>query len=60
MKCPKCHFDNPPDTVYCGKCATPLPSAEDISVSHTKTLETPIKDLTTGMNIAGKYKLLKT
>ncbi len=24
-ECPKCHFDNPDDTVYCGKCATPLP-----------------------------------
>jgi len=21
-KCPKCQFDNPPDTVYCGKCGT--------------------------------------
>jgi len=58
MKCSKCHFDNPPDTVYCGKYATPLPSAEDISIAHTETLETPIKDLTTGVTIAGKYKLL--
>jgi len=33
--------------------------AEEISVSQTKTLETPVKDLTTGVIIAGKYKLLE-
>ena len=21
-KCPKCQFDNPPETIYCGKCGT--------------------------------------
>jgi len=25
VECPKCHFDNPDDILYCGKCATPLP-----------------------------------
>ena len=25
VKCPKCQFDNPDDTSYCGKCATALP-----------------------------------
>jgi len=39
IKCPKCHFDNPPDTVYCGKCTIPLNPSEEISVSHTETLK---------------------
>jgi len=42
VKCPKCQSDNPDDTIYCGKCATPLKSAEEIPI--TKTL---IKHLTT-------------
>ncbi|GAJ14837.1 unnamed protein product [marine sediment metagenome] len=59
IKCPKCHCDNPDDTLYCGKCETPLLSSEEITDSSTKTLETPIKDLTTGVTIVGKYKLLE-
>ncbi len=59
MKCPKCSFDNPDDSKFCKECGTPLPPSEEIPVSPTKTLETPIKDLTIGVTIAGKYKLLK-
>ena len=55
IKCPKCQFDNPQDTVYCGKCATPLRPSNDISLSRTETLGTPKPTKT----IAGKYKILK-
>jgi serine/threonine protein kinase/tetratricopeptide (TPR) repeat protein len=58
-KCPKCHFENPEDTFYCGKCATPLPSSKDISVSQTETLQTPIKELTTGSTFAGRYQIIE-
>jgi len=58
-RCPKCQFDNPPDTLYCGKCATPLPSPEEISVSHTKTLETPVEELTRGTTFAGRYEIIE-
>jgi len=57
IKCPKCHFDNPSDTVYCGKCATPLPSSKDISV--TKTLETPTEELTRGTTFANRYEIIE-
>ena len=30
MECPKCHFENPDDSRFCGKCAAPLPSKEDV------------------------------
>jgi len=56
-KCPKCQHDNPSDTVYCGKCATPLPSPEEIPV--TKTLETPTEELTTGSTFAGRYQIIE-
>ncbi len=57
IKCPKCQFNNPDDTVYCGKCAAPLKSPEEISV--TKTLITPAGRLPKGSTIAGKYQILE-
>jgi TolB-like protein/predicted Ser/Thr protein kinase len=57
VKCPKCHSDNPDDAIYCGKCATPLKSAEEISI--TKTLIKPTERLQKGITIAGKYKILE-
>lgn len=58
MKCPKCHFDNPKDTSYCGKCGTKLVRPEEVLIS-TKTSETPLKALTKGSLFAGKYKVLE-
>ncbi len=59
MKCPKCHFENPEDNRYCNKCATPLPSSEDISAIPTKPLKTPIKELTRGSTFAGRYEVIE-
>jgi serine/threonine-protein kinase len=59
VKCPKCQFENPEDTFYCGKCATPLPSSKDISVSQTETLLPPREDLTTGTIFAGRYQVIE-
>jgi len=59
MKCPKCHIENPPDSKYCKECAAPLPSAEEVSVSHTETLETPKEELTTGSTFAGRYQIIE-
>ncbi len=55
--CPKCHHENPDDTIYCGKCATALKSAEEISV--TKTLITPKERLQKGSTIVGRYKIIE-
>ncbi len=51
IKRPKCHFENPADTQFCGNCAEPLHPEEKISVSHPKTLETPKEELTTGSTL---------
>lgn len=56
-KCPKCHHENPDDTIYCGKCATALKSAEEISI--TKTLITPTERLQKGSTIVGRYKIIE-
>jgi len=57
IKCPKCHFDNPADTLYCGKCTTPLKPSEEIS--PTKTLETLAKGLTKGTTFASRYEVIE-
>ncbi len=57
MKCPKCHFENPDDSIYCGKCSTPLKPSEELS--PTKTFETPAKGLTTGTTFASRYEVIE-
>lgn len=57
MKCPKCHFDNPDTTRFCGECGTQLRPVEKISVSHTKTIQTPMKGLAKGSTLAGRYEI---
>ncbi|NIM89848.1 MAG: protein kinase [Candidatus Aminicenantes bacterium] len=59
MKCPECHFENPDDTVYCGKCGKKFQPPEDISISRTKTLKTPIKELTRGTTFAKRYEFIE-
>jgi serine/threonine protein kinase/predicted Zn-dependent protease len=59
VKCPKCHFENPDDTLYCGKCAAPLTSSEDISALPTKTIETPSEKLSRGTTFASRYEIIE-
>ncbi len=59
MKCSKCNFENPDDTLYCGKCAAPLKPQEKISAPLTETLETPKEELTTGTLFAGRYQIIE-
>ena len=59
IKCPKCLFNNPDDTLYCGNCAAPLHPSGKIPSSLTKTLETPKEELTRGTTFAGRYELIE-
>lgn len=56
-ECPKCHTDNPDSQRFCGECATPLPRIQD--AIHTKTLETPTEELTTGSTFASRYQIIE-
>jgi tetratricopeptide (TPR) repeat protein len=63
-KCPKCHSENPADSVFCAKCGTQLiPPQEipdqDAQPSFTKTLLTPVEDLTKGTLFAGRYEIIE-
>jgi tetratricopeptide (TPR) repeat protein/tRNA A-37 threonylcarbamoyl transferase component Bud32 len=59
MKCPKCHFENPPETRFCGNCGTDFQPSEKIPFSPTKTLQTPKKELTIGSIFAGRYQVIE-
>ena len=59
MKCPKCNFENPTDTKFCGECAAPLHPSDEISAPLTETLETPTEELTTGSTFAGRYQIIE-
>lgn len=58
MKCPECHFENSEDTLYCGHCGAQLsaaqpaqeagPAFDEISISQTKILQTPVSELIRG------------
>jgi serine/threonine-protein kinase len=59
MKCPKCQFENPTDTRFCGNCAAALHPEERISISPTETLQTPKKELSTGTIFASRYQVIE-
>ena len=59
IQCPKCQSENPDDTAFCGKCGTQFEPSKGISVSHTKTLETPTEELTRGTTFAGRYEIIE-
>jgi len=59
MKCPKCHSENGDTQRYCGECGTPLDRSVDVQVSHTRTLETPLEELSTGSLFAGRYQIIE-
>jgi serine/threonine-protein kinase len=59
IKCPKCQAENPETKQFCGDCGTQLPSSRDIHLEVTETLQTPIKELTTGSTFAGRYQIIE-
>jgi serine/threonine protein kinase len=60
MKCPKCQYENPSSTRFCGNCGMPLSfSVEEIESAKTLTLETPVKVLERGTVFAGRYEIIE-
>ena len=59
VTCPRCQFENPSDTHYCGKCGTPLDVEEALPASLTKTLAAPHPVISKDSLIAGKYRIIE-
>ena len=59
MKCPKCQFENPQESTYCGRCATRLDSPREPWHPVTETMGTAREELTTGSTFAGRYQVIE-
>jgi serine/threonine protein kinase/Tfp pilus assembly protein PilF len=59
MKCPKCNSESTADTKFCSNCGAPLQPADEISPDLTKTIQAPIKELTTGTTFAERYQIIE-
>jgi hypothetical protein len=66
VKCPKCHFENPDTLKFCGECGTQLirehkPDSPEFGIaspySKTETLQTAIRELTTGTGVSDSFFL---
>src|SRR5512136_1441105 len=59
MKCPKCHADNPGTKQFCADCGTQLPLPQYHPPVMTETLQTSVRELTTGSTFAGRYQVIE-
>ncbi len=60
VRCPKCQFENPRDTKFCGNCAAPLEGSEASRASPTETLASPVvRELAPGTTFARRYQIIE-
>ena len=59
IQCPKCHSENPETVRFCGECGTQLPPPRSVHPEVTETLQTPVRELTTGSTFAGRYQIIE-
>ncbi|MGA2363547.1 MAG: protein kinase [Candidatus Aminicenantales bacterium] len=59
IKCPKCHSENPETKQFCADCGTQLPPPQGQPPVVTETLQTPVRELTTGSTFAGRYQVIE-
>ena len=59
MKCPKCLFQSPDNTRFCSNCGTQLIPSAEIPLSKTKTIQTPVRELTRGSTISQRYEVIE-
>ncbi|MGD9346146.1 MAG: protein kinase [Candidatus Aminicenantes bacterium] len=59
MKCPKCQFDNPENTRFCGNCASPLSIPDETLEAQTETLATPMPDIIRGTVLNERYEIVE-
>jgi serine/threonine protein kinase/tetratricopeptide (TPR) repeat protein len=60
VRCPKCRFENPQDTKFCGQCGEPLVRQDRPQVSSTETLLSPaVPELSPGTTFARRYQVIE-
>ncbi len=59
VKCPQCEFENQDTAHFCADCGTQLLQKDGTPTSPTRTLMTPVEELTTGSTFAGRYQIIE-
>jgi serine/threonine protein kinase len=57
--CPSCRAENPGDSQFCGKCATPLKSTGGGTAVVSQTIRATPADLSRGHRLAGRYEIIE-
>jgi len=57
--CPRCRFENPTDTYFCGRCGTKLGLESSTPSSGTVTMMGPLPGLARGAVFAGRYEVIE-
>ena len=57
-KCPKCDSENTDTARFCSECGTQLIPSKKVPAQHTKTIETPREEITSGSTFAGRYQII--
>ena len=59
LGCPRCRFENPTDTYFCGRCGTKLGLESSTPSSGTVTMMGPLPGLSRGAVFAGRYEIIE-
>lgn len=59
MKCQACQTDNPETSQFCANCGTRLSQDNGTRLAFTKTMPTPIQNLSRGALFAGRYEIIE-
>jgi serine/threonine protein kinase len=59
MKCPRCQFDNPGDTRFCGNCGRELQGTGPRPYAATMTYQTQTKGLERGTTFARRFEIIE-
>ncbi len=63
MICQKCQHQNPPNSLYCSKCAAALSENKDKQLpktqTKTQTLNLPLNELAIGTTFADRYLIIE-
>ena len=60
MKCPRCSYENPADTNYCGRCGQSLSLDDQATFAYDKdTLQYIMEGIQRGSLIAGRYEVIE-
>ena len=58
MNCPRCEYENPADTNYCGKCGMPLTLDGETAAYDPESIKTLFRDVKTGTIFSDRYEVI--